>query len=234
MNLIVDEGNTNIKLGAFEKDNFLWVETFQNIEKVLDRIELLNADQILISTVKNISAWEILKKNSHTVFLDSKIILPIQINYDSRETLGTDRIASASAASMLYPDSNCLVFDIGTCLTHGFIDKSGVFQGGSISPGLEMRLQALHHFTAKLPYIPVEQEELTGHSTKASIISGVINGITFEINGFIEAYQNKYVDLIVLMTGGNALLFEKRLKQPIFVTAELNLIGLNRILNHNV
>ena len=234
MNVIVDEGNTNIKLGAFEKDQFLWVETFQDIRKVLDRIEILNPSKILISSVKNISAWEILKKKSGTIFFDSQIVLPIQINYDSRETLGTDRIASVSAASMLYPDSNCLAFDTGTCLTHGFIDKSGTFQGGSISPGLEMRLQALHHFTAKLPYISVEQEELTGHSTKASITSGVINGITFEINGFIEAYQNKYVDLVVLMTGGNALLFEKRLKQPIFVIAELNLIGLNRILNYNV
>jgi type III pantothenate kinase len=234
MNLIVDEGNTNIKLGAFEKNRFLWVETFQDIQKVLARIELLKPDRILISTVKNIAAWEILKNNSHTIFFDSQTVLPIQINYNSRETLGTDRIAAASGASMLYPNSNCLFFDVGTCLTHGFIDKSGVFQGGSISPGLDMRLQALHHFTAKLPYIAVEQEELTGHSTKASITSGVINGMTFEISGFIEAYQNKYVDLIVLMTGGNALLFEKRLKQPIFVVAELNLIGLNRILNHNV
>ena len=97
-----------------------------------------------------------------------------------------------------------------------------------------MRLKALAHYTAKLPLLDPVEAKLSGKSTSESIMSGTMNGILFEIEGFIQAYQNKYPTLNVLMTGGNASLFEKRLKEPIFVVAELNLIGLNRILNYNV
>lgn len=235
MNLVIDAGNTNIKLGAFEKEQFLWLETYQQVSDVIQRTVALAPERALLSVVGQASGWEELYQQPGIILLlDSQTSLPISIQYHSRETLGTDRIAAACGASYLVPQTHCLIFDVGTCLTHGFIDNQGVFYGGSISPGIEMRLQALHQFTARLPYVPVEQEHLTGNSTESSILSGVMNGMLFEIEGFISAYQNKYPDLNVLMTGGSASLFEKRLKQPIFVVNELNLIGLNRILNYNV
>ncbi|MBC7451722.1 MAG: type III pantothenate kinase [Cytophagales bacterium] len=234
MNLVIDAGNTNIKLGAFEKDTFLWAESYQNVPDVIIRIASLIPEHIFISSVGAITEWNLQNIHSCIVLMGTKTALPIQIRYESRETLGTDRIAAACAVSYLYKGQNVLFFDAGTCLTHGFTNESGTFMGGSISPGLEMRLQALHQFTAKLPYVPLDQEQLTGNSTQSSILSGVINGMLYEIEGFINAYQNKYGNLIVLITGGNASLFEKRLKQPIFVVTELNLIGLNRILNYNV
>jgi type III pantothenate kinase len=235
MNLIIDEGNTNIKLGAFAQDKLQWTETYQSIPEVMNRLRTVQIERVLLSSVKDTSEWLQLQDGFKIEVFDSNTPLPIKIDYHSRETLGTDRIAAACGAFFIYPGQNCLIFDLGTCLTHGFIDKNGVFYGGSISPGMEMRFKALHQFTARLPYLGIEQEVLTtGNSTKSSIISGVINGIVFEINGFIEFYQNKYSEINVLITGGNMLLFEKRLKQPIFAVTELNLTGLNRILKYNV
>lgn len=234
MNLVVDAGNTNIKLGAFEQNDWLWTETYTSILKTVERIQSLQAEKVLISSVGNNEEWKEYALHTGVLFLDGQTSLPITIEYHSRETLGTDRIAAACGASGLFRDKNCLFFDAGTCLTHGFIDQDGIYYGGSISPGVQMRLEALHHFTARLPYVALDQEQLTGNSTESSILSGVINGMCFEIDGFIAAYQNKYPDLCVLITGGNASLFEKRLKQAIFVFPELNLIGLNRILQYNV
>ncbi len=235
VNIVVDAGNTFIKAGAFKDSKLLWSESFLNVSQVISRITEVKPAYVFVSSVRAESDFDALKKICEVIYLSAQTRLPIQINYKNAETLGTDRIAASVGASVLFPNQNNLFFDAGTCLTHGLIDEMNTFQGGSISPGLEMRLKALAHFTAKLPLLTIQEEVfLTGQSTTESIMSGVINGITFEIEGFIRAYQNKYPAMNVLLTGGNALLFEKRLKEPIFVAPELNLIGLNRILTYNV
>lgn len=235
INIVVDVGNTFIKTAAFKQDKLLWTESFLNVADAQSNIRAAQPVFVFVSSVRKDLNFDLLQDCCKVIYLTAATRLPIQLNYKQAETLGTDRIAAAVGASVLFPQQNNLFFDAGTCLTHGLIDQTGTFQGGSISPGLEMRLKALNHYTAKLPLVAVQEDIfLTGQSTTESILSGVINGISFEIDGFIEAYQNKYGTINVLLTGGNALLFEKRLKEPIFVTLELNLIGLNRILNYNV
>jgi type III pantothenate kinase len=236
MNIVLDVGNTYIKAGAFEGDVLCWSHIYEEVHAAILKIQELKPVHVFVSSVRKEKSFDVLSESTNLHYFNSETALPIKINYKTPETLGTDRIAAAVGAMVLYPNQNNLVFDLGTCLTHGIIDRAQTYHGGSISPGLDMRLKALAHYTAKLPLvsIPTEKTVITGKSTTESILSGVICGMQFEIEGFIAAYQNKYPSINVLLTGGNATLFEKRLKETIFVVAELNLIGLNRILNYNV
>ncbi len=133
------------------------------------------------------------------------------------ETIGADRLALSAAAVHFYPGKNNLVIGLGTCITYNFINQNNEFLGGSISPGLEMRFKAMQVFTAKLPVVHAEWNyPLIGYDTKTNMQSGVIAGITFEIDGFIDAYSSKYGNFNVVLTGGNSSYFAGQLKKKIF------------------
>lgn len=165
------------------------------------------------------------------VEVNAFIPMPIKVDYDTPETLGADRIAAAAGAHAMFPGENCIVFDFGTALTVDFIDASGTFSGGNISPGLSMRFNAVHQFTGRLPLVspsaPVRQE---GKSTSEAINNGVVLGIMFEV----EKYINNNPGSKVIFTGGDALFFAKKLKTPIFVACNLVLTGLFQIAQLNV
>jgi len=176
-----------------------------------------------------------LKKLFPVLLLDEKTPVPFKSKYQTPSTLGNDRKANIAGAMKLFPGKDVLVIDVGTCLKTDFINEAGEYLGGSISPGLEMRFKSLKHFTARLPLVTYESfDELTGNSTKNSILSGVINGMMMEIEGFIEKYDLKYSNLSVILTGGDTYVFDKNLKISIFVAPYLSLSGLNEILIYNV
>ncbi len=149
--------------------------------------------------------------------------------------MGYDRIAAVTGAHTIYPNNNVLVIDAGTALTYDLVTAEGEYLGGNISPGMNMRFKALNKFTNRLPLLSINDEEidLLGTSTEKAIKSGVVNGVLMEIEGFISSVSQKFTDLKVVITGGDAFSFEKRLKSSIFVISHLNLIGLNRILDYN-
>ena len=155
--------------------------------------------------------------------------------YTTPATLGVDRIAAICGAIEIFPQQNCLVVDAGTCINYEFLDAALNYHGGAISPGIQMRFDALHKFTARLPLIKeFNKTELVGNSTESCMTSGVVNGVVAEVNGIIEKYAQKFPDLGVILCGGDAYFFENNLKQPIFAAPDLVLHGLNRILQHNV
>jgi type III pantothenate kinase len=134
-------------------------------------------------------------------------------------------------ANYLYPDRNLLVIDAGTAITYDVVNSANNYVGGNISLGMDMRFKALHAFTSKLPLVASEHEApLTGGDTREAIWSGVVNGLTYEIDGFIESFSAIYPKLLVFLTGGNAKYFEKRIKYCNFVVPNLLSLGLNRIL----
>jgi type III pantothenate kinase len=98
-----------------------------------------------------------------------------------------------------------------------------------------MRFKALHTFTARLPLIePQPNPKLIARNTGDAILSGIIYGIAAEIEGIIHKYQTLFPGIDVIFCGGDAVFFETKIKQRIFVLPELVLIGLNRILEYNV
>jgi len=161
--------------------------------------------------------------------------LPIRNGYATPATLGYDRLAAAVGAWVLQPEKPLLVIDLGTAVTYDFISADGTFMGGNIAPGVHTRLKSLNHFTGKLPLVePTSDFGLLGNSTETAIRSGVMQGILFEINGYIEALTGQHPGLFTFLTGGDLIYFDGKLKNGIFVDENLVLTGLNRILRHNV
>jgi type III pantothenate kinase len=240
MNLVIDAGNTAVKLAVFDKEKLLSQEVWAYNE-VLSALEFLfkthpDISHILLSAVGpwhfNLEQW--LPESCTLVQLDESTKLPFQLVYDTPETLGKDRIALAAAAISSYPGTNVLVIDAGTCITYDLITDEKEYRGGAISPGVQMRYRALHEGTARLPILSPEiPEQLIGTSTKKSIHSGVVFGITFEIQGVIEQYQSLFPDLTVILTGGDAQFLSKQLKNTIFAHSNFLLQGLNFLLEHN-
>jgi type III pantothenate kinase len=162
--------------------------------------------------------------------------IPLKMGYETPETLGADRLATAIGGFSLYPDTDLLVLDFGTCLKFDFVSKERKYEGGSISPGLNMRFKSMHTFTAKLPLLSMPEKfpaQPIGRSTADSMQHGVLLGILAEADGMIGFYRQTYPDLRVLVTGGDAEVFEGRLKNAIFVRQNLALLGLAETMKYN-
>jgi type III pantothenate kinase len=234
---ILDIGNTYIKLYAKNQDFILLFKEKEWEQKKIEKL-ISGLDKLIISNVRYTS--EQMEKHISDavscpfILLSKKTPLPITLNYDTPQTLGKDRIATAVAAYKLFPNKNNVIFDIGSCMTIDFIDKKGVFHGGRISPGLEMRLKAMHHFTGKLPLVEKNSEiGSVEKSTTACMQSGAFWGLFFEIEGTIEDFKKRYSDINVILTGGDANMFDKRLKSSIFADSFFLLKGLENILIYN-
>ena len=239
MNLVVDIGNNFFKLGIFENSNLVF-SFFDKNDKIDVEIEKIirsytKITSALISNVSSIKINDIFNKLNIKIYeLDSTFIFPFKLNYKTPESLGNDRLALAAAATILFPNSNNLVIDAGTCITIDFIDNNNHFMGGSISPGVKMRYDSLNHYTANLPLLKNENSfNYPGDSTNASIHAGIIGGVSNEINGFIKQINSRNDKVNVILTGGDAKILSKTLKITIFANQNFILEGLNSILNLN-
>ncbi len=175
-----------------------------------------------------------LKKILPTIILSEKTSLPITNLYEERKNLGKDRLASVTAANKIFPNKNVLAINCGTCIIYDFINEKGEYLGGSISLGLEMRLNALHTFTNRLPKIKkAVPEKFIGSTTQQSILTGVVYGTAKEIDGMIDEYKKQFKDLKVIISGGDASMFVPHLKNKIFAVPHLVLRGLYQILKFN-
>ena len=247
MNLIADLGNTNTKLSVLHNQKVIEQVLIPNTEglNTLHIAKLLEKHQHLtnaaISSV--IPFGQKLRdffSSNFNFFIEllPETLLPIENLYQTKQTLGYDRIAAAVGANNIFRDTNILLFDIGTAITIDFINDKNQFTGGNISPGLDIRFKALHQNTKKLPLLQKKRDwaenSLLASNTNDAILYGIQNSILFEIERYIEHYEQLYSNLKVVMTGGDSFFFDKKLKKTIF--AELNLVtlGLNCILNHNI
>lgn len=241
MNLIIDIGNTRIKVAIFDNNTIAELKIF-DVLKLSDIEALLykfpEIDKCIFSCVgeKEESLVGSLKNNvSAFIELTGNIPLPFNNKYESKATQGSDRIAAIAGAQVIFPDSNVLIIDAGTTITFDFIDASGTYKGGNISPGVDARFKSLHTFTKKLPLLSKKEiKNLWGINTNQAIESGVQNGIVFEIGGYIELLQKYYKNLKTIITGGDAEFLANKIKSIIFAESNLVLIGLNRILEYNV
>mgnify|MGYP006151992065 FL=1 len=238
MELILDIGNTRTKYATFS-NGLLESKGYcsdNELDAVIDtHIGLVK--KVLVSSVKPLSNEREIsfkKMSSNVLFLNSKLKTPFTNDYETPKTVGSDRLALAAGALLIYPNKAILIIDIGTCMTFDFVSDKGNYIGGAISPGLQMRLKALHQFTGKLPLVAVnEPQDLIGRNTIESILSGVVNGMKAEIDGIIDAYKLRYPQVKIILTGGDIAFFDKKLKNSIFADADILLKGMHFILEHN-
>ena len=243
MNLVIDWGNSSVKTGWFDGDTLLSTGHFTDPDGLLAAMSdptTIPPDHVLVSSTSRSAADIRAGFGALPVqVLDAQLPVPIGNAYETPATLGTDRLAAAVGATVRFPGRDCLVLDLGTCLTADWVDAGGTFRGGLIGPGLHMRFRAMHTLTARLPLVEAlppgaDWPALTAGNTREAMRSGVLNGLVFELDGLIGAYREKQPELAVLVCGGDGPLLASRLKAPIFAVPELVLIGLNRILRYNV
>ncbi|WP_321368855.1 type III pantothenate kinase [uncultured Draconibacterium sp.] len=240
MNLVIDIGNTRTKYSVCNRNeviNTFTVDEF--LPSLIDKLqkEYKGLNKAILSSVKLYSAnlKEALTEKFDTfIELGPTTLLPVENCYETKETLGKDRIAAVVGAYHLYPNENVLVIDAGTAITYDLLTAAGKYLGGNISPGLEMRYKALNQFTGKLPKVEKGVfNELIGKTTEQAIRAGVQHGFVYEVDGAIASFNEFYDNLKVIITGGDAEFFDKRLKNSFFVHFNLTSLGLNRILQHN-
>ena len=231
--LVIDLGNTDLKFGVYTDSLIL---TGRGWDTFIQFVENESVHHCLVSNVASLDHEERLKKLLPDVlFLKNIKHIPLDIQYETPHTLGQDRLANAVAISHLTRSGAALCIDVGTCLKFDFIDENHAYLGGSIAPGINMRFRALHEYTANLPLIKSwDIPKLIGTDTQSSLISGVIEGMTNEINATIQRYQEHYKKLTIFLTGGDHIHFENAIKSRIFADPNLTLQGLKIILEANV
>ncbi len=234
----IDIGNTRIKAGIFANNELVQENYFSDSAQLYAWLKDIKPTFSIVSAVKNFSDVYLREMSSFTkvYVLNHELSIPFKNLYQTPKTLGADRLASIAGAMYLYPQKNCLVFDLGTCITADFLNKNAEFLGGNISLGMMTRFRALHEYTAKLPWLQATDKiTLTGSNTEKAIENGVIQGIIWELKGCIEAYKQKYTEIEVVFCGGDADFFMNFLPNlNIISLPNINLWGLYYILKTNV
>ena len=238
MNLIIDIGNTSTKLAVYKDGIKLFAPEInelscEELEKELSDFKIKRA---IVSSVKKLPPfiYDLLFANIQYVhILSYKSKLPFKIEYETPQTLGSDRIAAVAGAYSRFRGENVLIIDSGTAITFDFL-YGDLYKGGNISPGIDMRFKALNKFAEKLPLV----EKSTGFSspgrnTTDAILAGVIGGVTYEINEYIRTFKKEHKDIKVVMTGGDSGLLKERLSYQTYYLPDIVIDGLNYILGYN-
>ncbi len=236
MNLVIDIGNSRIKSAIFNRKKLIWHgdSAKQLSKKLLKQYEVKHTLVCNVSG-KTFSFIQFLKKQTDYIELTDRTPLPIKNKYETPKTLGKDRLAAAVGFASLFPKTDLLVIDMGTCITCDFVNSKNEFLGGAILPGIEMRLKAMHQFTGNLPLVKKgnSKNKLLGRNTKDALLAGGVTATVFEIESIINGYKLRYEKLRVGVTGGDSTFFAAEFKKGIFANPHLVLIGLNEILEYN-
>lgn len=236
MQLVFDIGNTRTKTGLFE-DGRLVEKTVWTDEPAAQLAEWLGNKKVRGAIYSSVVSDDgeltsMLREQFAAIELNTATPLPFHNAYRTPETLGKDRVAAAAGALALFPGRHCLVVDCGTCIKYELLTSDGTYHGGNIAPGAAMRIQAMHHFTARLPVVAMEMpENAIGDSTTTALQNGALRGAALEIMGFAHLFEQKAAPLHIILTGGDAAFFQTHLDLPnLSLEPDLTLYGLNNIL----
>lgn len=236
MHLVIDIGNTRAKAALFSKNKILVQSIASHPEDLKPMLAGHNPTHGIISSVaQSAAAWISSLPNIQWLELNHRTPVPFKNQYKTPSTLGLDRVALAAAAATQFLGKNTLVIDAGTCITYDLITQESHYLGGAISPGLQMRLRAMHHFTHRLPLVEVNpQVLLIENTTSRCLQSGAMHGLAAEIDGYIQRCQEQYEGLQVVLTGGDAEILAPLIKNSIFAHPNFLQEGLHAILVHNI
>ena len=240
MNLIIDIGNTSTKIAVMNQSEIVARQRVEHLSAEMVEALLAEYSSIDKAIVASTGRGDecvcgvLRAKLAHFMEFNSMTDIPLKNGYKTPETLGADRLAAAVGAQALYGERNMLIVDFGTAITYDLV-TDGIFRGGNISLGVGARFRALNDYTDRLPLCEPTDEKLEfGQTTREAIEQGVMSGVQYETEGYIAGFCEKYADLCIIFTGGDAKYFVNRIKNTIFAGCDLTLCGLSRILEYNV
>lgn len=237
MILCVDIGNSQVKAGLYKDGSLVLSNRFGTKDLQSTLLKFAEANQCMQIVVASVGARDLsfLNNSPIPVFrINSQTPVPLAIEYKTIETLGVDRLLGVVAANERFKNDQILVIDAGTCVTYDICDR-GVYKGGAISPGLQMRLNAMHDGTARLPLLQFSMQSVTiGTTTESSMMMGAGAGLLSEVEGMINRFKIDFPDLKVILTGGDSTFFEQHVKNAIFAAPNFILDGLHTVYQHNV
>ena len=202
MNLAIDIGNTRIKAGFFNHHSLDYSFVFNTTDELTQSTKfqslLKNVEFVILSNVAKTEVVDYIKKlilpTAKVFSATARDEVAFTIDYENRESLGTDRIAAVWGSIAEFLNDTMIIIDAGTCIKYNVVINK-TFVGGAISPGLLMRYKAMHYYTGKLPLLePLKERRVNviGKNTYENIHSGVINGCVYEIERFIDEIENQF------------------------------------------
>lgn len=240
MDLVIDIGNTQTKYALFDKEDMLAFSVSQEPDTSLIDNWSEKYQTVVACIVSSVQGRpldflsELDSRFEKLIFFDQNTPTPLINLYESKETLGYDRLAACVGANSLCSDTNLLVIDAGSAITFDFVSCKNEYKGGTISAGLSMRFKALNFFTKKLPLLgPSDFFSLVGNSTEQAIVSGVQNSVLFEIEGYINKLKEGCQQVEVFLTGGDSEFLYPKILKDVHLDKNLVLRGLLIILNYN-
>ena len=238
VDLALDVGNSRTKAALFHNGRIVRSGTVRNGDPsgVDAFIAGTPCQAIVIGSVaqEDTDFLEALRQRAPILVISGDSPAPVATRYDDPATLGADRLANAVCATLHFPGRPVLVIDAGTCITYDLVDASGEHIGGAISPGMRMRAEAMHAYSARLPLVDAGEAAISiGASTRSSLLAGIRNGILGEMRTTMESYGHEHPGMAVILTGGDGLRWAKALKNGIFALPYATLEGLYAILLHH-
>jgi type III pantothenate kinase len=202
-------------------------------------LTMAEIDDCIISSVVPQSLFNLrnlsrryLKVEPLVVGENAELGIPIRIQKPSEA--GADRLVNAIGGYLKYGGPLILI-DSGTATTFDVVGVDGAFEGGVISPGINLSMQALHSAAARLPRVAIAKPaHVIGKGTVEAMQSGVFWGYVALIEGLIERIKREYhAPLQVIATGGVASLFEGATDRIDAFDPDLTLRGLLEIVRRN-
>ncbi len=232
MILTLDVGNSHIYGGVFDGDKLRM--TFRkktahgssSDEMGLFLRAVLRENALDPAQIKRVAVCSVVPDLVHSLrncclkyfkgapfILQAGVKTGLKIKYRNPLEVGSDRIATAIAATHLYPNKNLIVIDFGTATTFCAITADKDYLGGVIVAGLRISMEALESKTARLPSVEiVVPEAIIGRSTIESIQAGLYYGnigMVKEITSRITAEAFSTDKPIIIGTGGFASLLDR-------------------------
>ena len=232
MLLTVDIGNTNIVIGIFKGDELIYhwrigtavkystdeyMIKFYNLFKIAGidyrkEIKGIIIGSVVPELVRKIEKAYFNLTGISPVIADVNLDWGMKIRYDIPSQVGVDRLLNSLAAKKLYGIPT-LIVDFGTATTIDVVSEEGNYEGGTISPGINISTEALFEKTAKLPHISIAiPKRVLGKNTVESMRSGILLGTAGQVKYLIEKIKEENPSLKkskIIFTGGFSRLMEK-------------------------
>ncbi len=254
MLLAIDVGNTNTVFAVHDGESWIaqWRSATDSTRTAdeyavwlsqlcqLDGVAMKEFHSCIISTVVPQARFNFRNLARRYLNVDPMFIgeegvdLGVPIRIKRPEQAGADRLVNAVGAHVQYPGA-LVVVDSGTATTFDVVGPDGGFEGGIISPGINLSLRALHDAAASLPRIAIERPpSVIGKDTVSAMQSGIFLAYVDLIDGLIRRIKKEYAEpMTIIGTGGVASLFEGVSEEIDHFDSDVTIRGLLEIYNRN-